>query len=70
LHRYVSDFRMWFQSWLLEPVRKAMGGLIEPTQLSALRRDIVDVEQILATNLGEPVVMDDQRIPMLNRVLL
>src|SRR5438445_625869 len=28
LYHYASDLRIWFQEWLLEPVRKATGGII------------------------------------------
>ena len=28
LYHYASDLRIWFQEWLLEPVRKATGGIM------------------------------------------
>jgi diguanylate cyclase (GGDEF)-like protein len=62
---------MWFQAWLLDPVRKAMSGsLMGATLLNTLYSELNDLEHILSLQLDQRIKVDDRRMPMLKRVLL
>jgi len=69
LHRYSSDHRMWFQDWLLNPVSKALLGIL-PSRLSNLYAEIQEFEYLLGGNLGEAITVEERHLPLLKRVLL
>ena len=69
LYHYASDLRIWFQEWLLEPVRKATGGII-PAALSTLHTDMNELENQFGRQLDQPIDIDDRHSPLLKRILL
>ncbi len=69
LYHYASDLRIWFQEWLLEPVRKATGGII-PAALSTLHTDMNELENQFGGQLDQPIDIDDRGMPLLKRILL
>ena len=69
LYHYASDLRIWFQEWLLEPVRKATGGII-PAALSTLHTDMNELENQFGGRLDQPIDIDDRGTPLLKRILL
>src|SRR5213080_2552321 len=69
LHRYSSDHRMWFQDWLLNPVSKALLGIL-PSRLSNLYAERQEFEYLLGGNLGEAITVEERHLPLLKRVLL
>jgi hypothetical protein len=69
LHHYASDLRIWFQEWLLEPVRKATGGMI-PAALSTLHTDMTELENQFGRQLDRPIDIDDRHNSLLKRILL
>ncbi len=70
LLQYASDLRMWFQAWLLEPVHKALSGTVEPSRLTDLYAEMNRFEARLGENLGIPITIEQQDLPLLKRVLL
>src|SRR2546425_11453752 len=69
LYHYASDLRIWFQEWLLEPVRKATGGIM-PAALSTLHTDMHELENHFGRQLNQPIDIDDRQAPLLKRILL
>src|SRR5438034_10954480 len=69
LYQYSSDHRMWFQKWLLQPVSKALLGIL-PARLSNLYAEIQEFEGLLGGKLGEAITVEERHLPLLKRVLL
>jgi len=69
LYHFASDHRIWFQDWLLEPVRRTLGGRV-PTALTNLYSEMYDLENQLGRQLDQPIEIDARYAPLLKRVLL
>src|SRR2546429_8511371 len=61
--------RICFKDCLLEPVRKATGGII-PAALSTLHTDMNELENQFGRQLDQPIDIDDRHSPLLKRILL
>ena len=69
LHHYASDLRGWFQEWLLEPVRKATGGIV-PVRSAPSHAEMHELEEQLGGQLDQPIDVQDRHAPLLKRILL
>jgi len=69
IRQYASDQRMWFQSWLLEPVRKATQSMIPPG-LNALYQKMHELENKLGEHLDQAIDIDEDYTPLLKRAVL
>jgi diguanylate cyclase (GGDEF)-like protein len=59
---------MWVQSWLIQPVSRAMGSLVPP-ELSSIDSSMLEVEAFL-TGSGNPLPVDYRFLPIIKRALL
>lgn len=69
LYHYASDHRTWFQDWLRDPVRRAL-GYRTPTALADLHDEMHELELELGRQLDQPIELDDSHGPLLMRILL
>src|SRR5438477_6173523 len=69
LYQYSSDHRMWFQKWLLNPVSKALLGIL-PARSSNLQAEIQEFEGLLGGKLGEAITVEERHFTFLKRVPL
>ncbi len=66
---WVSDLRIWCQSWLIGPVQRVAGGVL-PTELSNLNNLLHGVEGELGRDMNVPFDINASNLPFFLRVLL
>jgi len=60
---------MWFQAWLLEPVREVTQSMMPPV-LNTLYQQMHQLENELGAGLDQPIDIDDKYAPLLKRAVL
>ena len=65
LRLYVDQLRMWVQSWLLQPVTSALGGLV-PKELGELHAALLEI----VNGLGSTFSVEHRFLPLVKRALL